>query len=232
METGKFDMLLYMASEDMIQPDIDLYNSEDGSVVFSKQYDRRLNRFLKRINRQEAHEEWKSIIIPLKRIAVAVMLICTISLGCVLSIKAVREAIWNTILSWYDKRIEVTFVPEDTDVISNTTIVDYREPTAGLDGYEKFELIHTPSSNSIEYENGDRLIIFTQSLLNAASVNISNNDTIVRDVIINGFGGVYGEYISNGICFINIVWSDGEYQYSLEGNESLDRLIAVAESVK
>ncbi len=40
------------------------------------------------------------------------MLVCTVSLGYVLGIKATREALWKVIVNWYDDYIEISYVPE------------------------------------------------------------------------------------------------------------------------
>ncbi len=231
MDNSKFDRLLYFASQYAGQPELDLYNSTEEVFTPSKKYNRRMHNFLKRAERQEKWTEWKSITVPLKRIAVAVMLVCTVSLGCILSISAVREAIWKTIVSWYEEYIEVLFVA-DEDVVAPTEILVYKDPTSGLDGYERFEIVRTAHSYCIEYELSDKIVVYEQSALGYAPLLLTNSDSILYDITVSNNSGVYAEYTLNDTNYIGLTWNDGIYQYSLDGNISLDELVAIAESVE
>lgn len=231
MNNGKLDTLLYLAAPYVGQKELDIYNNATGSFTPSKKYQRRMSRMLKSIERQEKWAEWQSITTLIKRVAVAIMVVCTVSLGCILSISAVREAIWQTIVSWYEKHIEVQFVTED-EVVAPTEILVYKEPTMGLDGYDRFEIGKNPDRYCIEYEADTGFVRYEQSILGMFPVLLTNTDSTLYDITISGNSGVYIEYTLQGTEYIGLTWNDGEYQYTLEGTVSLDELITIAENIK
>lgn len=231
MDNTKFDAILYVAAKRAGQPELDMYYNPQNSYEPSIRFVRKMRRFIKRILWREAWDEWKSVTTPLKRIVVAAMLVCTISLGCVLSIKAVRDAIWSTIIEWYDKYIEVVFVTDD-DVEVPTEILEYKEPRAGLEGYERYEIVKNAHAFIVEYEKENSMIAYRQLLLGDSSISISNNDTQIQEVIVNGNSALYSEYTSYNETMVGITWNDDDYQYSLEGNIPSNEMIKIAESVK
>ncbi len=255
MENSRFDTLLYMASEYMTAPEVGIYDSADDAVELSRRYLRRMNRFIRGVKRRESLEQWSTVLRYAKRTAVAVMLICTVGLGCVLGIKATREALWKLIITRYDKSIKVTFVPDntsDTEVSANaaedlsetaaetldvmstvpTEILDYREPAECLVGFDRYEINRSFASLLIEYEKEDILITYSQHLIGDYATYVSNQDTVVSDIEINGYIGICGEFTIQGIDFCVIIWRDGEYEYSLEGNVPFEELLKMSESVQ
>ena len=60
---------------------------------------------------------------------------------------------------------------------------------------------------------------------------LTNTDSVLHDITVSGNSGVYIEYTLQGDNYIGLTWNDGEYQYTLEGNISLDELIAIAENI-
>lgn len=231
MDNSKLDRLLYLVAPYVGQKELDIYNNATGDFTPSKKYQRRMNRMLKRIERQEKWAEWQSITTPIKRVAVAIMLVCTVSLGCILSVGAVREAIWKTIVSWYEEYIEILFVA-DNEVVAPTEILVYKEPTTALDGYDRFEIIKNPDLYCIEYESDVGFVRYEQSMLGVSPVLLTNIDSVLYDITISGNSGVYIEYILQGTDYVGLTWNDGEYQYTLEGTVSLEQLTTIAEDIK
>jgi len=254
MNNCKFDALLYSVSEYLILPEIEMYDSTDDNVQMSKRCQRKIKRFLRKIKARERSARWNHIIHPLKRVAVAFILICTVGLICTLGLKATREALWKAVLKWHDKYIEVSFVPENTAATESLTgteiasseageatavpeapseILDYREPTDGLLGYERYEISRGRSTFLIEYEKDrDILIIYCQYTINQGTLGITNHDTTVSDMEINGYSGLCFAYNVNGIQYYTLLWCDSEYRYEVTGNIPLDELTVIAESIK
>ena len=73
----------------------------------------------------------------LKRVAVIVLAVMSISFVSALSIEAVRSDIYNAVIQWFDKKLGISFDDVPTDAPDR--ILDYKEPVLP-EGYERFEI--------------------------------------------------------------------------------------------
>lgn len=225
------DVLLYVAAQNAGQPELDLYNQADDSIVPSKKFMRRMKRLLSRVHREEEWADWMPAINQVRRVAAVVMAVLSISFVMAMSIGAVREAIWKTIVEWYEKKISVVFVSDDAVEIP-TEILEYREPTVGLDGFERYEIDKNRRRFCVEYESDSALVSYNQVVINDAGRYLSNNDSKLYQIKVLGHEGVYIQYNTHGVDQTTLTWSDGEYEYGLSGNISIEQMIVIAESVK
>ena len=237
MNDRQIDMLLYAAAELMGRPELDLYNSAPDDLKGSKRFIRRMRRLVKRARRSEALAEWRGVINAAKRVVAIVLVICTVTLGCILSIEAVREVIYKYMLEWGEKWVNVEVVGVQSGVESRRIDI-YKEPRELPEEFERYEIEKADYLYVVEYERITEtysyLIVYTQmpSDIGRTMAISSNESTTVRDVRI-------GKY--DALCFTTerktgttytLVWNDGIYEYILEGNVPLDELIKYAESIE
>jgi len=228
---GSIDVLLYVAAQNAGQPELDLYNQADDSIVPSKKFMRRMKRLLSRVRREEEWADWMPAINQVRRVAAVIMAVLSISFVMAMSIGAVREAIWKTIVEWYEKKISVVFVSDDAVEVP-PEILEYREPTAGLDGFERFEIDRNRGRFCVEYESDSALVTYNQTVITDAGVYLSNNKSELYKIKVSGYEGVYVTYNTQGIDHTVLVWVDGGYEYHLSGNVPIKQMIVIAESVK
>lgn len=225
------DALLYAAAQNAGQPELDLYNNADDTFVPSKKFMMRMKRLLRKAEREDEWADWHPFFVQLKRILAVVMIVLSISFVFAMSIGAVRDAIWKTIVEWYENSISIQYVNEDNEP-TLTEILEYKEPTQGLEGYERYEMLRNALVFNIEYESESVLITYQQSLLNDSEVKLSNNNSELHTTDVSGHPGMYVEYTTNGVEQITLMWNDGVYRYIVGGNTTLKELLKIAESVK
>ena len=235
MDDKQTDMLLYAAAELMGRQELDLYNSAPDDLKASKKFIRRMRRLVKRARRSEALAEWRGVINAAKRVVAIVLVICTVTLGCILSIEAVREIIYKYVLEWGERRIDVIPVGKPDGV--ECPPMEYKEPRGLPEGFERCELNKSRSIYVIEYEmvteQSSGFIAYSQRPVEANSViGISNNDTTVSNVRVGKYDALCFTVEGGPTTMYTLVWNDGIYEYILEGNVPLDELIKYAESIE
>jgi len=147
-----------------------------------------------------------------------------------LSIEAVRATLWETFIKWYEDRILVTYETQDKSVIPDR-ILEYKEPVVG-DEYERYEIAKNEVTYVIEYESDRFLITYSQNLLtNYYRVNLSNKDTEMKDITVNGYPGIMTKFETHGITQTTIIWYDDEYAYNIDSNLGYEELLAIAKSI-
>ena len=120
VENEKFNYLVKLALLDCGKKDAEMFRTIDTSnAVVSDRFRNKIHRLIKRKARESAVKKTKLI---LSRIAIAAMLVLSIIFATMMSISAIREAIWKTIVEWYDNYITIRYeVPEnDADKDSNS----------------------------------------------------------------------------------------------------------------
>lgn len=228
-KNSNMDALIMSAAHVLIEDTADYMRSIDTSnTVISKKLDKRIYKRIRQ-NRRENH--WNQVPVTFKKIVAAVMVFCTISFALCMSVEAVRENVWNTILEWYDKFVAVFYVTEETPP---SVIEEYREPTLQLAGTERMIIVQTDTINEIHYMSQENLVmIYHQKLLTDQSEDFDAEYLCSQEVInINGDEGQLFIY-DDGLSVAT--WHDSEYMYSLYVfNTSVDQkmIIDLAESVK
>ena len=108
------DLLLYAAmdmadSDDLIS---ELWEAPDESVCLSRKADRRIWKTLCRIREnREKQQPFHPVRETLKRVAMIVLITATVGFTCLMSIDAIREAVWKFFTQWNEKSITVEIKP-------------------------------------------------------------------------------------------------------------------------
>ena len=104
------DLLLYAGASYAGEKEAAWFNDVDPNITLSEKADKRIYRKLKRrIAYDEKRENYSPILENLKRVAVVVLAILSISFAGALSIEAVRVDIYNAIIEWFDKSYRISF---------------------------------------------------------------------------------------------------------------------------
>ncbi len=144
------DLLLYSAMPYVQLKEVDDYSSANSSVELSQ---KEKNKIYRRINRERTYREnhitYRPTFEMMKRIAAAVLIVVSLSFAAVMSVEAVRTALWNAITEWYENSIFVKY--ENTgEIAAPDRILEYKEPILGdeLDFDNTEHLTYTPESGT------------------------------------------------------------------------------------
>lgn len=223
-QVDMFDALLYAAAPYAGRQELEEYFSVEPPMQLSARVKRRI---IKRAKRGAT-----PILVYAKRAAMIALVVMAIGFAGVMSIDAVRAALWNAIVGWYEEYIAVAFVQEEM-VSAPTEILEYREPRGLGEEFERYEVRRNESSLSVEYENDTVLVIYRQGLLDQFEMFTSNQESEMSEKIeVNGCSGLVASAMTNIGEQLTILWHDDEYAYVLTGNMPVDELLRIAESVR
>lgn len=221
-QVDMLDALLYAAAPYAGQKELEEYSSADPTLRLSERTKRRIVRRAK----QGPSPVWQYA----KRVAMIALVVMAVGFGAVLSIDAVRNALVDAIVDWYERYIAVVFVHEE-EASAPTEIMEYREPRGLGDEFVRRERGRNQSSFCVEYENESVLIIYRQGLLDCFDTFLSNEETVVNYVQVNGHPGLITSSTMGNGPQLTIVWHDDEYTYFIIGHMLTDELLKIAESV-
>lgn len=223
-QVDMLDAILYAAAPYAGRRELEEYSAADLTMQLPIRTKRRI---VKRAKRGPA-----PILRQLKRVAVIALVVMSVCFAAVLSIEAVREAIWNAIVEWYEESIAVSFVCEEA-VSAPTEILEYREPRGLGEEFVRYEVGRNEKSFSVEYESESTLIVYWQGLLNGFDTYLSNIEAVkMDDIKIGELSGVITSTPTELGQQLTIVWHDNEYSYVITGNIFWDKLLQIAESVR
>ena len=107
LENNKFDYFVKLALLDCGQKDVKMFDEIDDSKIILRD---RLNKRIKKLISRKAHEQsFAKTRRMFVRVAIAAMLIMSLMFATLISITAIRESIWKTIVEWHENYIAVRF---------------------------------------------------------------------------------------------------------------------------
>lgn len=213
------DKLLELIVEGCGNDELELFNSIDTSegINFSKKFERKMQKLLRNGKPEPFGVQFKRV---LSRVAIVCLVVLSLSFTAMMSVSAIRQAIWETIVEWYNSYFEVT-VDDGDDTTENQTITEIKEihkPTVLPEGVEEEIVVNGKRLFYADYYSGDNYIAtFKQRILDETSfVHINSEKVAVSNTTINNYAITIIEYIDERILMF---WSDGVYFYTLEGND-------------
>ncbi len=230
-EDKKFECMVKMAMLDCGAKDAAFFDSiETDGVVISRRLKNKVNRTIRK-----AHNE--HIRMPVKKVGFKVLLIALITMSLFfmisMAIPQIREAIFNTIVEWYEDYFVITYEQKNTDdnAAPPNTIEVVRKPTYVPEGAVESK-IETKSYCIIYYYIEDTLICkYYQTIMSNKSLYFDNQAENTSKIDINGTIGYLIECES--IPNLIVSWTDKKYVYVLENMElPIEELLKMAESIE
>ena len=226
---SNMDALITSAAHVLIDDAAEYMRSIDTSnTVISKSLDRRVHRSIRKYSKKNW---WSSVPVACKKVVAAIMIFCTISFAMSMSVEAVRDEVWNTILEWYDKFVAVFYVTDETPP---SAIEEYREPTLQLAGTERQVIIQTESLNQIHYLLDQNLVmIYHQFVITDQSQKLDDEDGCFHETV--RIGENEGNLLSYDDGRKTLTWHDNKYTYVIylyQENIDHDMLLSIAESIR
>lgn len=209
----KLDALILLAGDALIEEEL-AYAREvtDPELVISKRTDRQILNYIRHTQKKRTYHP---VLEVMKRVAVAVLVICTVLFASAMSIDAVREKFWNAVVEWYEDYIAVMFVDDTVRDTMMDVEFEVREPSYLPEGVVKGEQIKKHRScETIFYYNDKEILHLEQFIIANNNTKIDNTEYTVSNIEINEFKGILAEHLSQP-HLSTIIWTDDIYCYKL-----------------
>ena len=214
LKNDKLDALIIMSGDVLIKKNYELYQNTDVSgVIRPKSLDRRV---MRNINREKRKKEHGNLYKYLRRCAVLILVVCTVSFAVMMSVEAVRSAVWNAIIEFFDDYLSISYVM-DSEVPGK--IEQKSEPEIGRPEWEKQVVADNNSMYVVVYrENGEKIITYMQRVIDENNTWFDNENTEIQNIKIGEMSAVL--MFRTDMQTYSLSWSDGRYEYSLESHSS------------
>lgn len=214
LKNDKLDALIIMSGDVLIKKNYELYQNTDVSgVIKPKSLDRRV---MRNINRENRKKEYGNLYKYLRRCAVLILVVCTVSFAVMMSVEAVRSAVWNAIIEFFDDYLSISYVM-DSEVPDK--IEQKSEPEIGRPEWEKQVVADNNGMYVVVYrENGEKIITYMQRVIDENNTWFDNENTEIQNIKIGEMSAVL--MFRTDMQTYSLSWSDGRYEYSLESHSS------------
>jgi len=193
-------------------------------LSFTPAFERRMELFLANPKSARAHDHraWRVLAIAA---AIIILLI-----SALMSVSAVRQAVFKFFATLYEKYIVVWYAPEDNTLTAPETILEFREPTHIPLGYDRTSEEKTEIFHVISYMNADgHVLLFEQTILDMVQYALDIEAVVEKELFeINGTTGMY-TIINNELV---MVWADNHYAYKLKGILNAEQALVMVHSTK
>lgn len=213
------DKLLELMVEGCGYDEVELYNSIDTSeeINFSRKFERKMDKLFRKGKIEPVGVQVKRISSRVAIICLAFFSLCFMSM---MSVSAIREAIWETIVELYNSYFEITVDDGDNSTQSETIteIQIVHKPATLPEGVEEEIVMDNKRMFMADYYKGDEHVAtYRQVVLNeTASVHVNSENVTISNCVINQKHITIIDY-NNGL--INMFWSDDYYLYTIDGYE-------------
>ena len=219
----KKELLYRNAAECIAEHYIKNIYESTGKVAFSERHKARMEEIF-------GHKSIMTVFFRIPKRITFVFLICALIIATPLSIKAIREPLFDFFASLFSNEVHLridgtTVIEQCPKSIKGEYVLDYVP-----EGYELENRDATETSVILRYSDGAGSFEFVQSVLETYDLIIPGNSQILDDeIIINGFEGK--AYTYDGITVL--VWANDEYLFEIisGGTLDLEELIKTAEGV-
>lgn len=201
-------------------------NTSDVSIPIS--VERRITHM---INKERRKSEYGAVYKVARQVAAVVLIVCSAAFIFAMSVDAVREALWSTIVKWYEDYISVAYVVDDTPPMFIET---KKEPTAIPEDWTSEVKLDSKSMYYIQYSLGDDVLMtYKQKLLNADEDWIDNENSVIENIKIRNNNGNLITIFDKEFSYL--MWNDGCYSYTISFDNSKierDSVLKMAESLQ
>jgi len=192
-------------------------------LAFSPAFERNMEQFFAEPKpKAQSYRAWKTLAIAA---AILVLLIAAL-----MSVSAVRQAVFKFFTTIYEKYIVVMFVPEDETLTAPETILEYREPSYIPPGFEQTSKLKSEVSCRIQFtDTGGLKFAFRQDILDPIQYELDIESTEDKELFeMHGTTAMYT--IKEGA--LTMIWTDNEYSYKIDGVIENEQALLMAQSVK
>lgn len=225
----RMDALIALGARSLIDEEADAFLNLDCSIDVSPKAYRKAARL---VRKSEWKEKSQGFLRTVKVAGVACLISVILAGTACASIPPVREAMWNTVIGWYDKYITINFESKDpTQELPEapSEIEEINLPSYMPNGYTAISEKSLLSFSQEYYDqNGEYVFQFTQWVHDVKiGITVPEQDPIRVD--INGVEGILVE--DEEVTMV--VWRDSRYVYLVQGDYmSQEEILRICRSVR
>lgn len=230
----KYDYLIAMATLDAKDDDVKMFEElDDSDVVLSDRITKKIDKL---ISKESNYKTSRAIQFQkvLSKVAIIALVVMSMMFAAMMSVSAIRTAIWEIITEWYEEYIAIGYESEEgLGVIDPPKMIEeIRKPTLlPLGAEEEIEINARSKFISAYYVGDECFIVYKQLLLNSDAGNFDGDDVIITELMIGDNAAWLLTYEKEAYKYI--LWNDAKYAYQISSmNLSVDELILVAKSVR
>ena len=228
VKNDNLDALILLSAQVLEESNLSRFAAADtADTVRPASLDRKVRRLIRQEQRaRRSSARWT----PVKRVVAAILIFCTVAFAAAMSIEAVRGAVWQAIVRWYDTYIAVSF--EDADAVPKT-IRTKHEPTDVPSDWVREVRVDSQILYRIVYrKEGKKMLSYKQQPLeNQAWANKADSTT--KEIFVGDRTATL--VTSKDTGHYTLYWSDGAYQYTLQSisnDITLALMVQIAAFVK
>ena len=222
--TEEFFYDLAARASDRMMEELPSEEELSKQLSFSPAFERRMERLLAnpKLARAQQHRALRVLAIA------ATLLILLIS--ALMSVSAVREAMFKFFTELYEKYIVAWYEPEDSALTAPESILEFRAPGYIPPGYEISGVIKNEFFYQINHVNAEGHVLqYEQTILDSVQFALDIEAEIKKETFeINGTTGIYRINKER----IDMVWTDNEYAYRLLGMITVEQALQMAHSIE
>ena len=210
LKNDKLDALIIMSGDVLIKKNYELYQNTDVSgVIKPKSLDRRV---IRNINRENRKKEYGNLYKYLRRCAVLILVVCTVSFAVMMSVEAVRSAVWNAIIEFFDDYLSISYVM-DSEVPDK--IEQKSEPEIGRPEWEKQIVFDNDFMFGVDYwYNGNLMLSYKKIIVDGSENWLDNENTKSEKINIGVNVGMLFSFVDKQTYCLT--WQNDKYCYYLE----------------
>lgn len=209
VKNDNLDALILLSAQVLEESNLRRFAAADtADTVRPASLDRKVRRLIRQEQRaRRSSARW----MPVKRVVAAILIFCTVAFAAAMSIEAVRGAVWQAIVRWYDTYIAVAF--ENADTVPKT-IRTKREPTDVPSDWVREVRVDSQSLYYVVYTKEDKKAMSykQQPFENQAWTN--NADSTTEEILVGD--RIATLVTSHDTGNYTLYWSDGAYNYTLQ----------------
>ena len=213
---------LKRALTELMYKEADELMLENVPYEFSAEFEKRMSKLIKR--RRKPY--FRMINTVGKRAACIALAIFIASATTVMSVEALRNAVFNFFISIFSTHSDITAVDDDRHP---DTIEDIYEITYDISDYNIDFESNTDRRRIISYMKNDNEILFEQFVNDAFNMRANTEGTVISHIIINGYDIMYYYDNHNHHTF---VWDNGQYTLFLSTNLNKKEAMDIVSSIK
>ena len=234
-EEQDWHQVLKSACADIVREEADTFRKQDTtSVTFDRRYLLRRRRTIRESKRGGAYRAYAI----LSRVAIFIFVIFAASGVTAIGVSALRSINWTAVMDWQEDHVDVSFAPDsemDETIEAVNEIKHQFKPTDLPNNTEERVQYQSNSKYSVEYYvEGNYYCSYRLNVL-SGFVGLDSEDAVITEVDVNGNTAYLFQYDSSTKQTIQIIWTDGVYEYYLHTFDhcmSVETLIAIARSIR
>ena len=191
--------------------------------VFSNRYNRNIKKIIKKYSKTPIQRKLADFR---KYVAVVLIIFVLINGFFIVTIHAYRERVIEIITTVYKAFTSIITETENVSELLDEEF-EFSEPSYIPEGFEVVGELKSDVERIIDYENGDKIIVFDQSVITNSEIRIDTEDTEIKELVI---GEYTVSYVYNKGMY-NAYWNDDIFIYLITTETSYEELIKIIESV-